>query len=120
VPTRLFQVLALSTVLIWFRFSAVTGFWCRTCALAHQRRQLNLTIATAWFGIGIAFLLPVLGSFAVRQVRIARLGRPRAAPYDVGPTRRPLDPGRPVLLRAGILVPLAIATVMTISLLTGS
>src|SRR3954447_6779898 len=106
-PSRWFTVLGLSSLVIWFWVWSEGGFFCRTCALAVQRRMLARTLATAWFGIGVVFLPGWLVAFAVGQRRIRRLGHPGRAPYGE-PPGRPLDPGRPVLLRAEMLVPGAI------------
>ncbi|MEM9653517.1 MAG: hypothetical protein AAGA65_15600 [Actinomycetota bacterium] len=81
----------------------VGGRLCRDCAVATGRGVQNKSIAFGWFGL-IAFFsnFMTLGRNARTLRRAARHEPP--APRNT----RTLDPGRPVLFRFGVLVPLLV------------
>ena len=99
----------IGVVIVWVN-RRVRGVFCRECAIALFRREMNLTLATGWWGI-ISFFLgnPITIIYdLVQRARVARWEppqRPEGAPL-------PLPLGRPVFLRPGIAVPIVLIVVL--------
>jgi hypothetical protein len=91
-------------MLLAFRVRTVGGRLCRECGRSTGRSLQNRTLLTGWWGI-ISFFFNCFAVLA-NAAALVQVGR-LAAPVGGDPPRR-LAPGRPVLLRAGILVPLAV------------
>ena len=100
-------------VVVWVN-RRVRGVFCRDCAIALFRRQMNLTLATGWWGV-ISFFLgnPITIIYdLVQRGRIARWAPPQR-PEGAPP---PLALGRPVFLRPGIAVPIVLFVVLVLNL----
>lgn len=74
---------------------------CRDCGLAFFRQKQNRTLLTGWWGwISLGFYNP----WAIISNVIER-GRVMSLPAPVRPGgRAPVDPGRPVYLRSGMIL----------------
>jgi hypothetical protein len=95
----------IGVVIVWVN-RRVKGVFCRECAIALFRREMNLTLATGWWGV-ISFFLgnPITIIYdLVQRARVARW-KPPQRPEGAPP---PLPLGRPVFLRPGIAVPIGL------------
>jgi hypothetical protein len=95
----------IGVVIVWVN-RRVKGVFCRDCAIALFRREMNLTLATGWWGV-ISFFLgnPITIIYdLVQRARVARW-KPPQRPEGAPP---PLPLGRPVFLRPGIAVPIGL------------
>ncbi|MFE7774693.1 hypothetical protein ACFU5O_12440 [Streptomyces sp. NPDC057445] len=80
------------------RFLKQRGYFCRTCGIALHREMTTKTLWQGWWGIASFVIAPV--TLLANLVARARFGR--MAPPANG-LRPPLDPGKPVVRRAGTL-----------------
>lgn len=94
---------------------------CRDCGLAFFRQKQNLTLLTGWWGwISLIFYNP----WAIIANLVAR-SEVMKLPAPVRPAgRAPAAPGRPVYLRAGmilscVLLLVVVVLIVTIALLPG-
>lgn len=108
-PAKQVQFFQHTGMVVLWQNRRTRGTFCRSCAIAVFRRQMNLTLALGWWGILSGFILNPLTIVydLVQRYRIARWPEPIAA--DV--SGRQLDKGRPVFLRPGFAVVLALAVV---------
>ena len=84
--------------LILMRFLSLPGPFCRDCGLATFRHMTSRTLALGWYSYLSLLIAPItLIINLVRRGKVANLPAPQPNPY--GPSRRPMDPGRPVLAR---------------------
>src|SRR5215472_761760 len=85
-------------VLVWIN-RRYGGWLCRTCATGLFRRTMSNTLLTGWWGLLSAFLInPITIVYnLVERFRVSRMTEPVLG----DPTRKPMDPGRPVFLRPG-------------------
>lgn len=90
------------------------GPFCRDCGLSWFRATTAHTLAAGWIGLISFFVMPfgVIGNILNRR-KIAGLAAPvPPAGY------RPMDPGRPLLLRvqsALVLIPVALVVLLIVS-----
>lgn len=85
----------------------IPGPFCRDCGLSWFRATTAHTLAVGWLGLISVFTMP----FVVVQNLLARRKVARLGPPLPPPGIRPLDPGRPLLLRlqtALVLLPVAL------------
>jgi hypothetical protein len=84
---------------------AIDGTFCRSCGLALGRVMANRTLWTGWWGIISCFVnIGYVVANAGRLLKHGTLGKPRGG-------QGTLDPGRPMLLRSGVLVLVALICV---------
>ncbi|MEU2438966.1 hypothetical protein ABZ595_22720 [Streptomyces rubradiris] len=98
-------------MVVLMRFLRRRGTLCRPCALAVFRQMQRDTLIRGWWGPLSVVLTPVtllvnLGALA----RIRKLPAPVTAAW-----RPPLDPGRPLLRRPAVLLPLAVLAALVIA-----
>lgn len=104
------------TGMVFLRKSEVVpGPFCRDCGLSWFRATTAHTLAIGWLGFLSFFAAPyVVVRNVLERRKVARLG-PGQSPSGM----RPLNPGRPVFLRAQAalaLIPLAAAVMFTVNL----
>ncbi len=81
------------------QFVKQPGPFCRDCGTATYRRMTVESALIGWFGIVSMVANPI-----TMLMNIAPARRIRALPAPIpGSPRRPLDPGKPIYRRAGIL-----------------
>jgi hypothetical protein len=90
------------------------GPFCRSCGIATFRDMQNRTLLTGWWGV---ISLLVLGWATplynlISRRRVLRLGPPVRDPAVISPLPEPLPPGRPLWMRPGPVVALAVLTVL--------
>lgn len=85
-------------LLVIMRFLKQQGHFCRTCGIALHREMTTNTLWQGWWGIASFVIAPV--TLILNLVARARFGR--MAPPANG-LRPSLDPGKPVIRRAGAL-----------------
>jgi hypothetical protein len=92
-------------LLLWRTRHWIDTKVCRCCGIALFRRMQNRTLLTGWWGI-ISFFVnwtTLARNLAARR-KIGRLPEPRPNPDVAAALPGPMDPGRPVYLRPGLLV----------------
>jgi hypothetical protein len=102
----------IGAIVVWMN-RPTTGVFCRDCAIAIFRREMNLTLMTGWWGmLSFAILNPLtILSNLFQRARAGRL----PAPVRSAAVFPPLDMGRPVLLRPGIIVPIVLAVLLVLA-----
>jgi hypothetical protein len=94
-------------VLVRFR-RRQDGEFCRDCGRAIGRSFQNRTLLTGWWGlISLVTNLYSVAANAAALIKLRGLGAPQGG--DPGARR---EPGRPVFLRVGVIVPLLIVAVV--------
>jgi hypothetical protein len=92
-----------------------SGVYCRDCGQAVGRRMQSATLVTGWWGLLSAFVnVAAVATNGQTLQKLRRLGPPAGG----DPARR-LRRGRSVLLRAGLLVPLALVLVAATAVVAG-
>jgi hypothetical protein len=102
-------------MVVIMQFRHLQGPFCRDCGLATFRKMTADTLIQGWYGYLSFVITPitVLINLA-RRGTVANLPAPRPPAY--GPSRRPLDPGDPLLARPAALIGLAIPVVLLMAL----
>jgi hypothetical protein len=89
------------------------GPYCRCCGIATFRDLQNRTLLTGWWGVlsllVFGWVTPLRNLLALRRVR--RLAPPVRDPAVISPLPAPLPPGRPLWMRLGPVVALAVLIV---------
>lgn len=100
-------------MLIMMQFLHVSGPFCRDCGLAAFRNMTARTLIQGWYGYASSVITPitVLINLA-RRGAVANLSAP--VPPPDGPSRRPADPGPPLLARPTAVIGLAIPVVVVL------
>ncbi len=99
-------------MIVVMQFLKERGVYCRTCGLALFRTMTSRTIAQGWWGYGSFLITPfVLLYNLVGRLKLRKLGEP--VPALDGSSTAPANPGRPVFLRATMLVPIALVAFVT-------
>jgi hypothetical protein len=107
-------------IILLMRFRHLDGPFCRDCGLAVFRDMTARTLFQGWWGFASFFITigtVVKNAFLGR--RFASLAAPRRDPAVQAPYDRPLDPGKPLLLRAaalGLLVPLVVLGIVVVGI----
>ena len=98
------------------RSGAMNTVLCRSCGTALFRQAQSHNLASGWWGI-ISFFANFfyLGGNAFRSMKHRLIGPPAGPPLA-----RPLDPGRPVWLRWQIIVPVALAVLAIIGIVSAA
>jgi hypothetical protein len=93
-------------MLVALKFRRLPGPFCRDCGIALFRQLTNRTLLLGWWGIPALFVnfATIVGNLLVRR-RLRRLPAPQ---LDLAGGRMPLDPGLPLLARAGAWVGAAV------------
>jgi hypothetical protein len=116
VPAMPVEFTALAHFLVYLRIERDRGVRCRECALALYRRQVSMTLALGWWGLGALGVPLCIGHNRRALARVRRLGPVQSAGestarFAVGPDGsttdagalkrhgRPLDAGRPLRKR---------------------
>jgi hypothetical protein len=99
-------------MLVIMRFLSLDGPFCRDCGLATYRTMTSRTLVQGWWGYASFIITPITVLWnLVPRSKVAALPAPRPAAH--GQSRRPLDPGEPLLMRPmtiiGLAIPFAIA-----------
>ena len=106
-PAEVFSFRRIEAFVIFSKRYSTERELCRTCALSVGRTEQNGTLLSGWWGV-LSFFRNIAAVWrnAAELRRADRMMPPRRD--DAGPsTPRPLDPGRPVLLRPGGWIGLA-------------
>ncbi|GAB3807730.1 hypothetical protein [Micromonospora zhanjiangensis] len=94
-------------MLVIMRFLSLDGPFCRDCGLATYRTMTSRTLVQGWYGYASFIITPITVLWnLVPRGKVAGLPAPRPAAH--GQSRRPLDPGPPLLLRPMSIIGLAI------------
>jgi hypothetical protein len=98
-------------MIIIMQFRHLEGPYCRDCGLATFRKMTADTLIQGWYGYLSFVITPitVLINLA-RRGTVAKLPPPQ--PPAQGPSRRPMDPGQPLLTRPAAIIGLAIPVVL--------
>jgi hypothetical protein len=90
-------------MILLMQFRSVEGPFCRDCGVAAFRQMSADTMWQGWWGVASFFITPavLLINLFLRN-RVTALAPPQPNPW--GTSRRPLSPGRPLMLRPGALV----------------
>lgn len=100
-------------MLIIMRFLSLDGPFCRDCGLATYRTMTSRTLVQGWWGYASFIITPITVLWnLVPRGKVAALPAPRPAAH--GQSRRPLDPGEPLLLRPMAIIGLAIPFALVI------
>ncbi len=99
-------------IILLMRFHHLDGPFCRDCGLAVFRDMTARTLLQGWWGLASFFItIGTVAKNAFLGRRFASLRAPRRDPSVRASYDRPLDPGRPLLLRPaalGLVVPLVV------------
>jgi hypothetical protein len=106
-------------MLILMRFVHLEGPFCRDCGLATFRQMTSRTMAMGWWSYGSLIVAPVtLLINLFRYGKVANLAAPQPNPY--GPSRRPMEQGKPVMARpisyVAVLLPLLVFVIILANL----
>lgn len=105
-------------MVLWMKFEAAVGPFCRSCGLYSFRASQAHTLILGWWGPLSLLIAPVVLVRNLRQRgRIAALG-----PVVVTSDRQPVDPGFPLYQRPAILgmfLPFLVAGFMVFAVLNG-
>lgn len=100
-PARSFRFGRIVGMLVLFRAERIDIVACRSCALAAGRTFQSRTMALGWWGVIAVFC----NLYWIARNAIS-LRRAQRMPLGVDARGLTLDPGKPVLLRAGAVVSL--------------
>jgi hypothetical protein len=90
-------------MILVMQFRSLEGPFCRDCGVAAFRQMQADTMWQGWWGAASFFITPVVLLINVfLRNRVTALAPPQPNPW--GSSRRPLSPGRPLLLRPGGLI----------------
>ena len=90
-------------MILLMQFRSVEGPFCRDCGVAAFRQMSADTMWQGWWGVASFFITPVVLLINLfPRNRVTALAPPQPNPW--GTSRRPLSPGRPLMLRPGALV----------------
>ncbi|MFF4895318.1 hypothetical protein [Streptomyces sp. NPDC001068] len=101
-PTLKTTVRGHQGMVIIMRFLKVRGLFCRTCGIAVHREMTTKTLWQGWWGIASLVIAPI--TLVINLVARVRFGRMTPPANGMRP---PLDPGKPVIRRAGAIGVLA-------------
>jgi hypothetical protein len=102
-------------MIVVMRFLSLKGPFCRDCGLATFRDMTAKTLVQGWYGYASFVITPftVLLNL-LRREKVAALAPPQ--PVGYGQSRRPMDPGQPLLSRpmaiVGLIIPFAVLLIL--------
>lgn len=110
-------------MLVMFRISRFPGPFCRDCGLGTFRHMTGRTLLQGWYSYGSLIIAPItLLINVVRRNKVASLPQPQPNPY--GPSRHPMDPGKPLLARpltwVGLGIPFALLALFVVIVSTSN
>jgi len=102
-------------MIVLMRFLSYKGPFCRDCGLGTFRHMTSRTLVQGWYSYGSLVAAPItILVNLVRRSKVAKLAPPQPNPY--GPSRAPMDPGKPLLARpmawAGLAIPFVILIIL--------
>lgn len=102
-------------LIAWMVHKTDPGPFCRDCGIAIFRQHQNITMFRGWFGLFSFFLTPVtLLINLIAWLRLRSLGSPQRTANVTSRIPAPLNPGKPLLSRAGAYVAIVVAALVTI------
>jgi hypothetical protein len=99
--------------LLWRTRRLVEGHFCRDCGISLFRDMQNRTLITGWWGI-VSFFANwmTIGRNAIAARRLRGLPVPSRSPDTASALGASLDPGTPLVQRAGVWVAVAVIVVL--------